>query len=879
MIASAEHGYRDFSIRQAGVCRPAYFMVKRSLAAAAAVAAILLLRASAYPQPGKAGHRIEGKLVDPSNSAVPRARLVLRGPSGNQACESSGDGSFQFLGLLPGRYRVQTMVPGFSPVDREVDLRTRFLQRLVIRLTLAAIKEEISVSDNPKRLTSDVTKNRNAISVEQGLLEALPILDLDPIAALSRFLDASNPDSGASLIVDGMEARNVGVTASAIQEIKINENPYTAEYPRWSRRRIEVITKSATDRYHGTFNFLFRDHHLNARDAFAVKRPPEQRRVFEGSLFGPMGSGKRASFLLSGLRESEDLQAVVFAQTPNGLIAANAPTPQQNTFLSLRVSHQPTDRHAMFWQVNFQDRWQNNVGVGGTVLPEAGAQSRFREDEFIFNHRATLTPHLLSQFRILLGRYWAPTRSNFDQPRVVVVDAFTGAGAQADALRTELHTSMTWLLTQTLGRHILKYGVNVPDWSRRGLSDRTNQLGTFSFTSLEDFGLSQPFAAVVQAGDPRLVFIEKNLGAFLQDEWKIKENLSIAVGVRYDWQNYFGDSKNVAPRLAFAYAPARTRDFVIRGGAGVFYDRSGPAPIFDVLRYNGSRLRRYLVNNPPFEASGVRTLVSTLPTGLTRLAEGTELPELIQFNLGMEHQLAAKTVLAVNYVGTRGSHQFRSRDGNAPLPPAFAFRPNSQVNVLRVIESVSRFEGNALEVTITGDLGPKISGLAQYLYGKTASDTGGLNWFPADSFDPRGEWGRSDSDRRQQFNLLATGRFHPWLNLGTSVGLLSGPPFNITTGHDDNRDGMANDRPPGVNRNQGRGPGAAVIDLRWFRELRLNPSAQEKSPLLTLSVDAFNLLNRVNYQNYVGALSSPFFGQATGSLPPRRIQLGLRLQF
>jgi len=848
--------------------------------AVAVLAASFLVKGAVYSQTGKATYSIEGRLIDPSDSAVPKARVVLTGPAGEQVVETALDGNFRFIAIAPGRYHLQTVVPGFVAVDKEVEVRNRVLtRRLVIRLALAAIKEEISVSGNSSLMTSEIANNRNTISVEQGLLETLPILNTDFLTAVSRFLDPSNPDSGVSLVVDGMESRNVGVTASAVQEIKINQNPYTAEYPRWSRRRIEVITKSATDRYHGTFNFLFRDQYLNARDAFAVERPPEQRRIFEGSLFGPIGSGKKASFLLSGLRESEDLQAVVFAQGPNGLIAENAPTPQQNTFFSARLSHQPNDRHAMFWQVNFQDRWQNNVGVGGTVLPEAGAQSRFREDEFTFNYRATLTPHLLSQFRILVGRYWAPTKSNLHEPRVVVVDAITAGGAQADNLRTELHTSLTWLLTQTLGRHTLKYGVNVPDWSRRGLSDQSNRLGTYTFASIQDYQLGRPFSGVLQAGDPRTIFIEKNLGAFLQDEWRVKPNLSLALGLRYDWQNYFGDSNNFSPRLALAFSPSHRKNFVIRGGAGMFYDRSGPAPIFDILRYNGEQLRRHVISDPPFPPPDWSNILARLPSSVTRLGTGAELPEVFQFNLGIERQLSKKTVLAINYVGTRGSHQFRSRDGNAPLPPEFARRPDPQVNVLRFIESASRLEGNALEVTITGDLGPKITGLAQYTFGKTLNNTGGLNWFPADSFNPRGEWGRADTDRRQRFNLLATGKFHPWLNFGASISLLSQIPFNVTTGDDGNRDGLASDRPPGINRNTGKGPGAATIDLRWFRELRLKPSAKDKSPVLTVAADAFNVMNRVNYQSYVGAVSSPFFGQATGSQPARRIQLGLRFQF
>lgn len=800
--------------------------------------------------------------------------MVLRQGGQDVTAFSSETGSFRFDQVLPGQYELLATVPGFDPVRRELRVARRPVSGVLLGLQLAALKEEITVGERERVVSVSPDQNADAISVERTMLDNLPILDNNYLSALGRFLDPGTPGgSGTTIVVDGMEMRNTGVTASALQEIRINNNPYTVEYPRWSRRRIEVITKSSADAYHGTLNFLFRDYRLNARDALAATRPQEQRRIWEGSLFGPVAKSKRTSFLLSAAREEEDLVAVVFAQGPRGPINENVPTPQRNSVASLRISHQLNDQQAMFWQYNFQDRWQNNLGVGGTTLAEAGIQSRFREDEFIVNHRMIVSPNLLSQFRILVGRYWAPTKSNHDAARVVVTDAFTGGGAQADRLSTEFHTSITWLLTQTIGKHTFKYGINVPDWSRRGLSDRTNQLGTLSFASLAAFSENSPFAAVLQRGDPRTIFIEKNVGGFFQDEWQVRPGLSVAAGLRYDWQNYFGDGNNFAPRLALAWAPGKSRKTVIRTGAGFFFDRSGPAPIWDILRFNGVQLRRYVVSGaiPPD--------LSDFPTSIHRLQAGVQLPNTIQFSLGIERQLAKKTMLSASYIGTRGVQMLRSRDANAPLPPGFDIRPDSLVNVLREIESAGRVEANAFEVNLRGDLGPRINGMLQYVFGKTMSDTGGVNWFPANSFAPAGEWGRADTDRRHQFNFLGSASLHRWANFGLSASLLSGIPFNITTGRDDNGDGMALDRPAGVTRNTGQGPGAAIVDLRWYRDFRLQPERKEKSASVTLSVDAFNILNRVNYQNYIGSLSSPFFGRAVSTLPPRRLQLAARFQF
>jgi hypothetical protein len=268
-----------------------------------------------------------------------------------------------------------------------------------------------------------------------------------------------------------------------------------------------------------------------------------------------------------------------------------------------------------------------------------------------------------------------------------------------------------------------------------------------------------------------------------------------------------------------------------------------------------------------------------LPTSIHRLQSGVALPAVTQFGAGLERQLTKKALLAISYVGTRGVKQLRSRDANAPLPPLFGARPDPGVNVLRLIESAGRMEGNSLEIGLRGDIAPRVTGMVQYVFGKTMASTGGVNWFPADSFSPWGEWGRSDTDRRHQFNLLATAALHRWINLGVSAVAASGLPFNITTGRDDNRDGMAIDRPNGVSRNTGRGPDWIAIDLRWFHEFRFNPPRKDKSPSLTLGIDAFNALNRVNYQNYIGALTSPFFGRAVSTLPPRRLQLSARFQF
>jgi hypothetical protein len=132
---------------------------------------------------------------------------------------------------------------------------------------------------------------------------------------------------------------------------------------------------------------------------------------------------------------------------------------------------------------------------------------------------------------------------------------------------------------------------------------------------------------------------------------------------------------------------------------------------------------------------------------------------------------------------------------------------------------------------------------------------------------------------RHRFNLLGTITPGRYFKLGIGLFLNSGLPYTMTTGRDDNHDGLATDRPPGVPRNTLQGPGFAELDVRWSRDFFFVKSKKDKGPAAPIGMDAFNVSNRVNYAGFSGNLSSPFFGRAVAAQPPRRLQLSVRFKF
>jgi Carboxypeptidase regulatory-like domain len=835
---------------------------------------------------------ISGTLLDPTGAAIVNAQVSLLG-SGDQALAqvtTDNSGSFRFDHLATGNYILDFQAEGFRPTRVNVNLTAKRQTPIRVTMQIAVLNESITVAtgDSAPLVSVESSENQNANTIDRNALDRVPVFDQDYITTMSRFLDDNaTGTNGVALVVNGIEANGPGVTPSAVQEVKINNNPYSARFSRPGRARLEIITKGGTPKYHGSLNFLFRDSVFDATNAFAIVKPHERRQYYEGSVTGPIGHSKHTSFLLALDEDLQDQQGVV---DPTALAAAESlgfgaipqtvANPTHHFFGSGRIFHDFANGDQFWIGYSYEHRSVENQNVGGTTLPSAGTDTHFLEHEINVSDLHQFSPHWLNQLRFLVGHFDNSVSSISGAPQLAVSGLFTAGGAQADSRRTEYHFDGTDFATYANGRHQLSFGIDIPDISRRGLDDFTNRAGTYTFASSADFAAATPTTYLLQTGQGHVVFVEKVISGFIEDNIRLKPGFSLYLGMRYYWQNYFHDEPhNLAPRAGFAYAPTAGGKTVIRGGAGVFYDRSGPSPIGDLLHFNGVNLLRYIVDQPLVSYPINPLALAQVPSSVVTLDSHARIPYSIQYSIGVERQVTAKSTASAVYIGNRGMDSFRSIDANAPLLVGGNYvRPNPTLGQDRQIQSEGYLKGNALELTFRGKPSKYFAGQVQYTLSRTYNNTSGITFFPANSYDAAADWGRSDNDRLHKFDLLASSQPTHYFTFGAALSLYAGKPVTITTGADNNHDGIINDRPLGVARNTMPGPGLINLDLNLSHDFALSKKKKE-SKVLAVTLNSFNVLNHPNYVTYVGTITSPLFGLPVAAQPPRRMQLDLQFKF
>lgn len=823
---------------------------------------------------------VRGFVYDASGAPVSGAILELAS-SGSQVqitAASSTKGQFVFLGVKPGAYLLTVPAAhGFAGVQRPI----------IVSETMAPIKEVLVPEvvtqavevGGAESVSTDAAANQDSVSVSGSSLDHLPVFDQNIIGTLTPFLDPSaTSSSGVSLVVDGVELKGVNVSSSAIAEVRINSDPYSAEFASPGRGRLEITTRPGSPQFHGTFNFIARDATFNSRNYFAPVKPAEQRRIYEGHLTGPLRHSDRTSFMISGTRQEEDLESAVHAFGPQGLIVENAPTPSRANQITGRVTHDFSGAHRLAATYNFNYETNQGQNVGGIVLPEAGINGSNRQDQLILTDRILISPSLIQQLQIVLERETDLQQGVTDAQSIQVQDSFTGGGAQFDAYRTEHTLGVVDIVGWTRGKHYVRFGVVIPQISSRSLEDHSDRLGIFNFSSLADLSNGTPYKFTVQQGAGLGRWYATEVGAFVQDQMTITPKLTLTTGVRYQWQTYLNDYGNFAPRFSMAYAAAKK--WVLRAGSGIFYDRTGGDFSGTFKLHNGIVLRQYQIVNPSYpNPLGPGIDLGSTPTSIVREQPNLRAAYQIQYSATAERQLTRGLVATATYRGSTGVASFRSRDANAPLPPYTLGRPDPELGFVQQVEAGGRSRLNALDLGLRGKAGVWAEGQAQYTFSYANNNTSGLKWYPQDQYHPNAEWGRSDLDRRHRLNVLAT--FYPdhWLTLGVAATVYSGAPYTELAGTDVYNTGLGNTRPTGVGRNGLQGSGLATLDLQWDHDFHLTHAKGEHAKLLNLGVSGFNILNHPNFSNFIGSVRSPLYQQPTTALPPRQLQFGLRYQF
>jgi hypothetical protein len=838
-------------------------------------------------------------VVDPSGAAVVAAQVQLKTADGKPvALDTNERGESLFAKLAVGRYQLHIEAAGFDSQDVAEVILKAGSNRLEVKLDVAAIKEEVAVGRDKRERATDPRGDSFTNIMTEDQLAALPD-DPDQFEQAVR----SMAPPGAPLRVNGFRGGKLP-PKSQIRQIRFRMNPYAAENHEADFMSIDVTTKPGLNAWHGTLNFGFRDESLNARNAFAPVRGPEQNRRIGFSLDGPLWPKHTSLFLSADGLSAYDAKTIV-AALPEGNLNDISRRPTRTLNLSARVEHALTKAHTLHAEYQRNANRLNGLGVGDFDLPERAYLSDQTEHILRFSDTGMLSKRLVNELRFQARWNELGMRSASDDPAVLVLNAFNRGGAGISGARHTREFEIADNLDFVFGTHAMRAGLLLEAASYTS-DDTRNANGTFTFASLADFRAGRPTTYTQRVGASRVAFDQLQLGWYWQDDWRIRKNLTLSYGVRHEFQSDVGDHNNFAPRAGVAWSPFKNGKTTLRAGAGIFYDWLAAETYEQTLRVDGTRQQDIVIRNPGYPAPLAGGSPILLPPGRITLAPALVMPYVEQASFGVQRQFGQFSQFFANYFYQRGIHQLRGHNLNAPL--VGLGRPDPTAGNINQIEATANSSTHGLMLNL--NTGNPMKGFmvgASYFLSKSVNESDGALGLPANNFDLRAERGPSSDDVRHRLFVLLNTNLMAGFRLGAMFRASSAPPYNITTGFDNNGDSVSNDRPAGVGRNSGRGAAQwdASTRLSWGFGFGKPREAGAGGPRLVrirgdsndalgqvpstggnnhryrmeFYVQAYNLFNHVNLVNFAGVETSPFFGRATAAQSGRRMESGMRFSF
>ncbi|MFM9903834.1 MAG: TonB-dependent receptor domain-containing protein [Pyrinomonadaceae bacterium] len=863
---------------------------------------------------------VGGSVTDSLGSVVVGATVTAVAADGKQKqAITNGRGEYTITALAPGKYTVKAIAPKFGLYENtEVDVTAGAKTDLIVVLTVSGVDETVDVN-SANQISTDADSNKDATIISGKDLDALPDDPDELAAALQALVGGAAGPNGGQIYIDGFTGGQMP-TKDQIREIRINSNPFSAEYDRPGSGRIEILTRPGSDKWRGSVNGQFNDESLNSRNPFALNRAPTQQRNFGGNISGPIQKGK-SSFSLEVNNRDNDNNAVINAQILDSSFNVigfrrDVRVPTKRLNIAPRFDFAINDKNTMVARYSFARSTSENQGISETSLLSRAYKSSSTEHELRLTETMIINAKTVNETRFEYSNNERKQNGDNSVPTVNVSQAFIGGGA---SIGLSFNRNQTWELNNftstSFGKnltHSFKIGGKLRHVSINDRSEN-NYAGTFAFpgffapadpcdintdmvvSSIEQYRCKisgvvgaqyNPTQFTITTGNPLASVSQYDAGIFASDDWKVRPDLLVSIGLRYENQSNISSNYNFAPRLGIAWSPgaggAKQPKFVFRGGAGIFYDRFSENNILQAQRFNGTNQLSLLVSandpDPVRKAAAIALLaqpvftltgVTNVPTAaqiLTALPQSNTIrglspvlqaPYSIQAVFSLERALTSKLTFTTTFIAARSLHQLRTRNTNAPICPlqincTGSLRPQPTLGNINVYETSGTSNQSRVNMSLRANISQKISLFANYTLGFVKSDTD-FGGSPAYSYDLTGEYGRASQDARHSVFVFGNFTF-PWgVSLSPNINFTSGRPFNITRGIDANGDGFFNERPTFgelqtrctelnltnkfcnvagktlssiIPRNYGEGPSSFTVSLRVGKTFGFGRSAQ-----------------------------------------------------
>jgi hypothetical protein len=911
-----------FMARSSGPVRPPHagddtvlieVLMKRLLVALLLVAVAFSLSApAALAQVAREG-RVLVTVVDQSGAVIPDATVTIVGleeatkKKEIPPTKTSAKGIATIAGLAIGRYSIQGEFPGFElGLLRDIRVKNGDNKHVMV-LPLQKMTAEITVGRDPQTAASDRASTfGTALTREQ--VEALSD---DPDEMAKQLSEMAGP--GAAIRVDSFEGQQLP-PKSQIKSIHITRDMFAAENHMAGGLFIDIVTQPGIGALQGGFGGNFYDSALEARNPLIPRKGPAQTYGFSANIRGPVLKEK-STFSLSIFTSSGYSTPNIYAATLAGTRAENVNlrVPTSNVRASGLLDYAITKDQTIRLSFNAYTSKIENQGVGAYDLPERAYSSDNSMYSLRIQEVGPIGRRLFINTRFALNVNDSTSSSAVNAPTIMVSDAFTGGGAQRTG---GSHTRVFTLqsdLDYVRGIHSWRAGIQLDGgWYRSDNS--SNFLGTFMFESLAAYQAGQPRAYTRRIGNPNISYTNLQAAFYLQDDIRISKSFTLSPGVRIEAQTHLKDYNNIGPRFGVTWAPFKSGKTTLRGSVGIFYDWLNSGTYEQTLRVDGFRQQEINVLNPTYPDPG--TFGPATPTNRYLLGDDLRMAENTRWSAGVDQQVTKAMRVSLQYSRVRARGTLVGQNLNGPVnsirpDPAFA-------NIIETVPD-GRSKTQALGVNMSLNLapptigtiqtGPRLSllrGLTLYGYytlARSENNTEGAFSVPA-SGTLSTEWGPSNFDVRHRAQIYFSSQAIK--NLATSIGVmyLSGTPYTIRTGVDNNGDLILNDRPSGVGRNTER---AAAQWTSWGSFNYVIGFGKRKNPLppgifitgfgpgqfnvqsvsqagqpryrVIFSAYVDNLTNRANYTNFNGSMTSPFFKKPTNVQGVRTVRFNMNFTF